>query len=113
MGAQLIACAIFDDTNCSMPRVTLFMAHGRDPEIPQKAFQVSQLLSYCCKQLKPDFDLIRTYCETARGIGSVFKGASWQYSGVNGPYHEYWKSLSPSGVQLACQFGLKSLKYPT
>ncbi len=113
LGMRLISCAVFDDSNATHPRETEFMAHGRDPEIPQKAFQVSQLLSYCCKQLKTDFDLIRTYCETARGIGSVFKGSSWYYSGIDGPYHLYWKALSPSGVNLACQIGLTRLKYPT
>ena len=89
------------------------MAHARDPEVPQKVFQVSQLLSYCCKQLRKDFDLILTYCETSRGIGSVFKGASWNYSGIEGPYHQYWKHLNRGGFSLACHLGLKRLKYPT
>ncbi len=110
LGTQLIACTVFDDTNCSI-RTTEFMACGRDNLIHSRIFQMSQLLAWCCKQLKQDYDLILTYCELHRS-GSIFNGASWNYSGTTSLYHAYWKALSPSGVNLACQQGLKSLKYP-
>ncbi len=87
------------------------MAHGRDPAISQKLFQTSQLLSWSCKQLRKDYDVILTYCELHRA-GSIFKGASWNYNGHGALYHEYWKAITPKGNLLACSMGLKSLKYP-
>jgi hypothetical protein len=88
------------------------MACGKDNLIPNRIFQMSQLMAYACRQLRSQYDLVLTYCELHR-TGSIFKGASWNYSGHGAIYHEYWKALNPSGIRLACQLNLKSLKYPT
>ena len=106
-----IACTVFDD-RIDYEHTGEFMACARNPLINPRQFQMSQLIAYSCRQLKPYYDLLLTYCEVSRGIGSIFKGASWNYNGAGRLYHEYWKAITPSGVQLACQYGLKSLEYP-
>ena len=75
------------------------MACGKRPFVNNRVFQMSALIAYSTKQLNKTYDLVISYCEVTRGKGSIFKGASWYYSGIKGPYHEYWKPLNPSGVR--------------
>jgi len=114
---ELIACAVFDDGNHQFPRIGEFMASARNPMINARQFQMSQLLSYCCRQLREHYDLLLTYCETNR-TGIVYQGSSWHYAGINkalnmpNGYHEYWKPLNRGGRLLACEIGLTIQKYP-
>ena len=108
---DLIACTVFDDNRFQKPRITEFMACGKRPFINNRIFQMSALIAYSTKQLNKTYDLAMTYCELHRK-GSIFKGAAWHYSGIKGPYHEYWKPLNRAGNLLACEIGLESLEYP-
>ena len=120
-GNELIAATVFVDCREGYDRVGELMCASKHPDY--RRFHISQLLSYCCKQLRGIYDLIVTYCYV--GIGTMFKGSYWCYNGIvgigdytlNGPRlktgrHLYWKSVNRSGIKLAKGFDLQSLAYP-
>jgi len=120
-GSELIASTVFVNSRGEHERVCELMCASKHPDF--RRFHISQLLSYCCKQLKKLYDLVVTYCDM--GIGAMFKGSYWCYNGMvgKGDYsltgprlqagrHLYWKSINSAGIELAKRFNLSALEYP-
>jgi hypothetical protein len=123
---DLIAVCVFNKLiNPQHFDILEFIAHGKKPGINM---QMSQLIKYCCKQLKyRNKHLLVTFCEAERGNGAVFRGSTWNYDGrrawtkseyrlegemlPEGRYHVYWKALTDFGEIYAKNVGLRSLPY--
>ena len=120
-GNELIAATVFVNSRGEHERVCELMCASKHPDY--RRFHISQLLSYCCKQLKQFYDLAVTYCDI--GIGAMFKGSYWCYNGIvgKGDYsltgprlqngrHLYWKSINRVGMEMAKSLNLQALEYP-
>ena len=119
---ELIASTVFVDSRGNHQKVGDLMCSAKNPVYD--TFQMSQLLSYCRKQLEPFYDLIVTFVDTKKGTGITYQGDHWRYDGIrmvgdyefrtraNDGWHTYWKPITEQGEEIALNLKLQSLAYP-
>jgi len=123
---ELVAAAIFINSRSGQNNIGELVSMARNDI--HSGFHMSQLISRAAKTLKEHYDILVTYCDSDKGIGTTFQGASWCYHGkikggdyrlqpepiydASRGFHFYWRALTAAGYNRARQYGLKSLRYP-